>query len=171
MEDINIPITFDPNTRTFKGIKHTYKILESLPVCRFRDVELANIEAAFGCDVNTIINWTRTTRAYINNNKNLGEIAINAANLESAAMNLKNRTSSVFKIMDLWTVRVGEKDDLLKYGDEVLQEKIEDWAFIDAGFFLTLATMLIPNYTNALEQLSQSTSKKEKNEEAKSTSD
>lgn len=164
VEDFQLPISFNPETKTFRGLKYDYKILDSLPVCRYKEIDLVQVEMMFGCNVDTIISFAKTVYTNINKGSNRADDAINAYKLMEAGNSLKERQQAVFKFVDLFTVRKGIENDLLNFGGDTLKDKVDDWGLIDLGFFLTIAVSLMPNYTKNLKQLSLLTSKETESE-------
>lgn len=153
----NLPITFDSDARTFEGINHKYKILESLPVCRYKEVGLIEVELAFGADTKTISNYAADVYTSINSNSNMAGMAVNSYKLIESLKSLEGRTPTVLKLIDIYTVKEGQ--DLKEFGGAHLQDKINDWANIDVNFFFQLSIRLIPNYLNSYKLLSESISK------------
>lgn len=153
--DFKAPVTFDTESRTFQGVHHTYKILDSLPVCRYKELGVIEPQIAYGCDLKTLMGFAKSVYTHVNEGNNAGRAddAVNAYKLMESLKDVKERINPIFKLIDLYTIRPG--DELTDFGDRVLKEKINDWALIDTNFFLAISIRLIPNYLSAYKQLSQ----------------
>lgn len=138
----NTPITFDPEALTFEGKKHTYKILKTLPTCRFKELPLVEYEMSFGVDVGSLTKWAGSAFNSLNSKENWASVSVDLYKLQEALKGIEKREPAIFKFIDLYTVR--EDEALSSFGGSVLKDKIEDWSDIDIGFFLAIAERLTP---------------------------
>lgn len=152
-----------PDTREFTANGKRYRVIGSLPVSRYEDFELFQLEVAIGRSFEAIqqsINHAYSLcNRVVRGDEVFADLAIVLRDLSIGATLAGTRTPhAVLKMCALFLVR--DEEDLRHCPNELIEDKINDWRTegIDMGYFFTFALLTIPGFLAAYRSASRATS-------------
>lgn len=164
-KDISLPRNWDPKDKTFQGMSgKQYKILDSLPVGRYKLVPALEFEFAFGANSDQVLKLCNLACNVVDGKVDISMFLEHAFNLRRSFIHSETRIDAYLKFCALWTSSEGE--EIHKLEDDTIKEKIEDWDDIDMNFFFLVATSKIAHYIENYKETSRIVSQSEKKAKA-----
>ena len=143
-----------PDAKEFTANGKRYRLISSLPISRYEDFELFQLEVAIGRSFEAIqqsINHAyRLCNRVVKGEEVFAELAILLRDMSIGAALAGTKTPhAVLKMCALFLVR--DDEDLSRCPNELIEDKINDWREegIDMGYFFTFALLTIPGFLQA----------------------
>jgi hypothetical protein len=138
--------TVDIKAKSFTTTKYRYHIVSTLPIDRYIAYCKMQLEVGFDVTFLGIIKALQDVCIMANGGGRNGEIYALAHNTLNGIEKINDRRIPVLTLCALFILR--EDEDIIKIDEQIMQEKIDDWAEegIETSFFLKLAVNLIQGY-------------------------
>lgn len=138
--------TISLKTRVFEANGHKYRILEKIPLSRYRQYLKKQPRLAYGTDFDLMFKNLKKAYGYLNlPQPRPADAAVELRNIMDGILDVEDdsRVHPALAICATFIVR--EDEDLGKFDDELARQKINDWAEggydVDGFFQVALISM------------------------------
>ena len=141
------------DAKSFTANGHEYVISQGLSVDRWRKYEELQIELGFGTNLQSIFTRVKEAYGYLNEVK-IADAAVILHNIMWGVKDrLENRVDKTLLMCALFMNRK-EGEDVTKYDEDFMEEKIKDWAEegYDTQSFFHIAWNLVPGFFEAFNE-------------------
>lgn len=147
-------------TGRFEANGKVYVIHSSVPVCNRQRFEKAQLRFAYDLSFEGLYDKMKAIYGYLNSRKlidiaqakadDIANVLGTISNVMQAIDTFDERIDAAMEICALHIYEVGEEGRELTDSD--IKTKIEDWGQMEYAFFLSLASVLVPNFKKRLQE-------------------
>jgi hypothetical protein len=142
----------------------TFYVQDSLSFNRYRELQRISIEFGYSTTFIELFKDIQKCYDFVQTNKNWGDLAVSLYNILNGVATIGNKDAAALRLCALF---INEADEDITVFDEVkIQDKIDCWAReLDVSPFFHLAANLVEGWMPAYKLTTESTLKKEKEQE------